>query len=368
MRIAYYAPLKAPDHPTPSGDRYMARLLIQALDAAGHDVELASELRSFDGIGDRRRQEAIRAAAKAETARLIRSFEIGPSPDLWFTYHLYHKAPDWLGPEIATHFAIPYAIAEASFAPKRAGGPWDLGHRRAAEAIHAADRVLCLTRLDMACVEPLLKPSARLVYLPPFIDVEPFASVRRDRATIARRFNLDPARKWLLSVAMMRPGDKLASFTELAAALAKLAGRDWQLLLVGAGEAERDVRDLYAPFADAVRFAGKQDEMVLRQIYRACDLYLWPGVGEAYGMAYLEAQAGGLPVIAGNRRGVPDVVVDGVGGILVAPGDAGAFATAVRDLLDDDEKRAAFSRAAERFVRGERQLTSAAARLGEALA
>ena len=47
MRIGFYAPLKAPDHPVPSGDRQMARHLMAALGAAGHGVELVSRLRSF---------------------------------------------------------------------------------------------------------------------------------------------------------------------------------------------------------------------------------------------------------------------------------------------------------------------------------
>ena len=46
MRIAFYAPLKAPTHPVPSGDRRMARLLMAALEAGGHHVTLASTLRS----------------------------------------------------------------------------------------------------------------------------------------------------------------------------------------------------------------------------------------------------------------------------------------------------------------------------------
>ncbi|WP_035670480.1 hypothetical protein [Azospirillum brasilense] len=48
MRIAFYAPLKSPTHPVPSGDRRMARLLMAALERAGHAVTLASTLRSWD--------------------------------------------------------------------------------------------------------------------------------------------------------------------------------------------------------------------------------------------------------------------------------------------------------------------------------
>ena len=49
MRIAFYAPLKAPTHAIASGDRRVARLLMDALRLAGHEVELVSDLRSFDG-------------------------------------------------------------------------------------------------------------------------------------------------------------------------------------------------------------------------------------------------------------------------------------------------------------------------------
>ena len=62
MRVAFYAPLKPPDHPVPSGDRSMARLLIRALELAGHEVGLASRLRSRDTDGDPARQSRLARA------------------------------------------------------------------------------------------------------------------------------------------------------------------------------------------------------------------------------------------------------------------------------------------------------------------
>ncbi len=44
-------------------------------------------------------------------------------PQAWFTYHLYYKAVDWIGPRVAAALDIPYLVAEASHAPKRARGP-----------------------------------------------------------------------------------------------------------------------------------------------------------------------------------------------------------------------------------------------------
>ncbi len=64
MHIAFYAPLKSPNHPVPSGDRQMARLLIAALRLAGHSVEIASELRSFSATPEAGGREQLAALAQ----------------------------------------------------------------------------------------------------------------------------------------------------------------------------------------------------------------------------------------------------------------------------------------------------------------
>jgi len=66
MRVAFYAPMKPPDHPTPSGDRQMARLLMRALTLCGHQVELAARFRSWLAAPDPERQ-----ARYAETGRRL---------------------------------------------------------------------------------------------------------------------------------------------------------------------------------------------------------------------------------------------------------------------------------------------------------
>ncbi len=129
MRIAFYAPMKPPDHPVPSGDRQLARLFLQALSHGGHQCEIACHFVSRDGSGDRARQVRLRDLGEKLAALLLRRYQSRPAdtrPEAWFTYHLYHKAPDWLGPRVAASLGIPYFIAEASTAPKRAGGPWDI--------------------------------------------------------------------------------------------------------------------------------------------------------------------------------------------------------------------------------------------------
>ncbi len=101
-----------------------------------------------------------------------------------------------------------------------------------------------------------------------------------------------------------------------------------------------------APLGSRVRFAGAIGHPVLRTTYATSDLYVWPAINEAYGMAFLEAQAAGLPVVAGRTGGVPAVVADGRSGLLTPVGDVAAFAAAVRRLLDDGEERARLARGA----------------------
>ena len=122
MRVAFYAPLKPPDHPVPSGDRRMARLLIQALGLAGHEVEIAARLRSWHAHPDPARQARLEGIGQALAERLLRRYRARPAtarPRAWLTYHLYYKAPDWIGPRVAAGLDIPYLLAEASLAGDR---------------------------------------------------------------------------------------------------------------------------------------------------------------------------------------------------------------------------------------------------------
>src|SRR5882672_4356404 len=173
MRIAFYAPLKAPDHPVPSGDRTIARLLIAALRRGGAAVEIASRLRARLADADEASQRAMAAKGEAAARRLIAKYRARPKrerPEAWFSYHLYYKAVDWIGPKVADALDIPYCLAEASHAPKRAEGPYAFSHRASEAAIRRADAIFCLNPVDRACVAPLVG-KRRLIDLLPFLDI-----------------------------------------------------------------------------------------------------------------------------------------------------------------------------------------------------
>ena len=376
MRIAFYAPLKAPGQGfAPSGDRRVAGLLMAALVHAGHRVELTSTFRSYDADGDAERQAALRAQGETLARSLAAQWRAAPPgerPEVWFTYHLYYKAPDWLGPTVAEALGIPYVIAEASYAPKREGGPWALGHEASAAAIRKAALLVAPTRDDIAGLRALV-PAERILHLPPFLDLEPYraAAAGRDehRRRLASEHGLDPALPWIAVVAMMRPGDKLASYRALAATLARVSDLPWRLVVVGDGLARAEAREaLESAVPGRAVFLGEVKNRDIAPIYAACDCTVWPAVNEAYGMALLEAQAAGVPIVSCALRGVPDVVVDGETGVLVPAGDLDALAAALRGLLVDRSRREGLGRAAAAFVLRSRSLEGAAATLSSALA
>ncbi|HEX6119693.1 MAG TPA: glycosyltransferase, partial [Dongiaceae bacterium] len=292
-RILFYAPLKAPDHPTPSGDRTVGRLMMRALRRAGFEVELASRLRTRLAAPSLSAQYAKRDKSFAAADRLIaraRALPKARRPRAFFTYHLYYKAVDWIGPRVAEALGIPYLVAEASHAPKHAQDEWAFNHAGAAAAIRKADAVFCLNPGDKECLA-LATEKRRLIDLPPFLDLRRFAPAVPDhaqaRATWAHKLRVDGGGPWLLAVAMMRTGDKLASYRVLADALKRARLKRPCLLIAGDGEARRAVKAAFAGAPCPVTFVGRVAPDELAPLYAAADLLVWPAINEAFGMALL---------------------------------------------------------------------------------
>lgn len=101
--------------------------------------------------------------------------------------------------------------------------------------------------------------------------------------------------------------------------------------------------------AERVRFLGWRHD--LGPVFRGWDIFAMPSLTEAFPMAALEAMAQGLPIVASNVGGLPELVEDGETGYLVPPSNAEALAKALRTLIVDRERRQRMGHAGYRRIR-----------------
>jgi glycosyltransferase involved in cell wall biosynthesis len=99
-----------------------------------------------------------------------------------------------------------------------------------------------------------------------------------------------------------------------------------------------------------VEFRGEVSHERVPAVLNELDIFVMPSRAEGFGVAALEAAATELPVVASRVHGIPDVVSDGVTGLLVPPGNVPALAEAIGRLASDAELRTAMGRAGRAFV------------------
>lgn len=343
-KVAFYAPIKPPDHPIPSGDREIARALVSALGNAGYDVEIATRFIAYIKRSSRQTFLAKQEEAGREAAALLERWQKpgATPPDIWFTYHPYCKAPDFLGPDLSARLKIPYVTAEACRTGQGTPEDWAEARVITQQAIRTADANFCLKPSDEAYLLKVLGHDRTIVRLAPFLVIPPRISTDVPAGN-------GPVR--LIAVAMMRPGAKYRSYEMLAASLKPILQLNWVLTIVGDGPERMQVEALFEPFGkNRVRFVGEVERDAVPGLLAAADLYVWPGVREAIGMAYLEAQAQALPVVAQKTLGIPWVVADGESGLLAPENDLAAFSSAIARLVTDKALRLRMGVAARRNV------------------
>lgn len=128
-------------------------------------------------------------------------------------------------------------------------------------------------------------------------------------------------------------------------------------VLVGDGELRGDLEAQCRRLEldGTVQFTGWQDAI---PAYLALfDVFVLPSLGEHFGRVLIEAMAMAKPVVATRGGGVPEIVLDGTTGILVAPGDAAALGAAVEALLADPARATRLGEAGRQRAMSEFSLT-----------
>jgi glycosyltransferase involved in cell wall biosynthesis len=130
-------------------------------------------------------------------------------------------------------------------------------------------------------------------------------------------------------------------------------GMDISLTMAGSGEMTEDLKKMTEKLNMAARvsFVGFVDNRQIPSLLAEHDIMVMPSLEESFGVAALEAASVGLPVIASDIGGVPEVVKDSETGILVKPGDIENLTAAIKKLAGDAELRKRMGTAGREFVR-----------------
>lgn len=156
-------------------------------------------------------------------------------------------------------------------------------------------------------------------------------------AALRSKLNIPTSHQVVGSVGRMHD-DSVKRFADLIDAFARLRS-DTTLLLVGDG-CERTGLERHAMargIRDRVCFVGFQIDV--GPYYGLMDIFALASAHEAFGLVNAEAMRCSLPVVATNVGGIPDVVQDGVTGILVPPRNPTAMSAALQRLLDNPDQR-----------------------------
>lgn len=360
-KIAFYAPIKPPDHPIASGDRLIGANLISALELAGFGVEIASRFIAYSKRADgdillQRKTQALQQAKK-----IVQAMQNDP-PNLWLSYHPYCKAPDWLGPYIAKHFSIPYVTVEACRTWQGTQNGKDLWHDwrlQAQENIATAQKHFYFKPNDADYLQTFVK-NKNLCFLPPFIDVASRHCLLKSNVAKNNKGVC------LITVAQMRAGKKVKNYEILANSLQSLQKLDWNLIIVGDGPERKTIKNLFSSIDESRLHwaAALLPQQVLHALSKA-DIFVWPGWNEPIGMVYLEAQMMGLPIVAQKSGGVPLVVENNKTGLLV--NDSWLLSKALASLICDIDLRKKLGAQGIKKVQANHSLEVAAGILGKEL-
>jgi glycosyltransferase involved in cell wall biosynthesis len=320
------------------------------LETQGHQLITVSRLRSRWIYWKPLQLLRARLLQQRIGARLCRE-----PVDLWLTYHSYYKAPDILGPQVCARARIPYVIIQPSFGT-RVSRSWKTrpGYRLNRKALLAADALITDRSRDYTNLQRIV-PTTVLYRIKPGLDPALFTFSHDGRRRLRRKWQTG-TRPVILAAAMFRSDVKTRSIIRLLKSCLRIRGHglDFQLVLVGDGPEKNNIAALAAQLPDdTVLFAGKIDRSRMADFYSAADIFAFPGINESLGMVFLEAQSCGLPVIACNNGGIPEVVHDSVTGLLTPLEDPAAFDRALVQLLTHPQQRKDMGRAAAEYVRQE---------------
>jgi glycosyltransferase involved in cell wall biosynthesis len=148
------------------------------------------------------------------------------------------------------------------------------------------------------------------------------------------------------------------------------AGHNLHLQLVGDGPDRVDLETLVTlrGLSGTVTFAGIVNQENIRAFYQNADAFAIASFAEGIPVVLMEAMAMEIPCVATRITGIPELIEDGVDGLLVAPSDIAGMAAAIERLIASPELRESLGKAGRIRVQREYELAASAERLSEVFA
>jgi N-acetyl-alpha-D-glucosaminyl L-malate synthase BshA len=200
-------------------------------------------------------------------------------------------------------------------------------------AINSVDVVTCVSESLKNDTYKHFKVNREIDVVPNFVEMDKIQSATKSAVELRSSF-ASPEEKVLVHISNFRPVKRVDDVAKIFAQVRKCIPS--KLLLVGDGpdrnKIEMMCRDL--GICGDVHFLGKLKNPT--EALHISDLFLLPSESESFGLSALEAMSVGVPVIATNTGGLPEVVEDGVSGYLSALGDVDDMAKNAIKLLQDD--------------------------------
>ena len=257
-----------------------------------------------------------------------------------FVLHAHCAYPDVVGAALAARLLDLPLVATAHGSDININGRQRLLRPQIRAALRTADRVIAVSA-------PLARAVAELTGLPPArIECIPCAGyspalfrprAAHERAALRRALDVPADARLVLFVGHLVPVKALDVLLRAWSLLSRdpSAGAQARLVLIGEGPEraalERQAREL--GLADRVAFLGPQPQPVVADWIAAADLLTLPSHAEGSPNVVVEALASGRPVVASRVGGIPDLVAEGVNGLLVPAGAAQPLADALAAAL-----------------------------------
>ena len=212
---------------------------------------------------------------------------------------------------------------------------------------HCTDRIITVSdalRLEIINREGLSPDLPVTVYNG--IETEQFYSAS-DKSGLRRELGLPSDGKLVGTVARLSSQKGISHFIK---AIPQITEKQLHLIIIGDGPLREELESLTKQLnlQEKVIFTGTRKD--IPKLLAALDVFVMPSITEGLSIAILEAMASYLPVAASRVGGIPEIVQDGVTGILVPSGDENALAQAISELLTNEEKASSMGIAGRRQV------------------